>query len=277
MRNMEKSVVAFAPGHISGYFRRVDGVSAKDTGSLGAGLVTDRGVYVKMRAASKTTVKINGREADGWLIKKVLDKRHAAVEVTTELPIGAGFGMSAAGLLAGFYAANEVFSLGMTATEISEAAHEIEVNCGTGLGDVAAESCGGIVVRTRPGIAGVESRIFSDEVFYAVSFGEINTADVITSSEMMKRVSDAFPMRKPESVEEFMDNSLAFTLNSGLATDDVAKVLNACKEAGVRAAMTMLGRGVFACGAGAYNVLSRFGVPFTLKVNKTGPYVMEVV
>ncbi|HJJ48454.1 MAG TPA: GHMP kinase [Methanocorpusculum sp.] len=274
---MGKSAVAFAPGHISGYFKRIDGPTARETGSLGAGVVTDKGVYVRMKEAKTTDVKINGHTADGWLIEKVLDGRTASVDVTTELPIGAGFGMSAAGLLASFYAANELFSLNMTKDEIFEAAHEIEVECKTGLGDVAAESGGGIVVRTKPGIFGVETRIFPETELYALSFGEIKTSDVITSRDKMQQVSDAFPEKIPSGIEEFMENSLSFTKKSGLTTPRVSEILDACAAHKIPASMTMLGEGVFAFGHAAKAVLEQFGTPYSLKISKTGPYIMEIL
>jgi Predicted archaeal kinase (sugar kinase superfamily) len=274
---MGKTAVAFAPGHISGYFRRIDGETLRETGSLGAGVVTDKGVYVKMTQAKETAVKINGREADGWLIEKVLEGRTARVEVTTELPIGAGFGMSAAGLLASFYAANELFSLDMSKDDIFEAAHEIEVECKTGLGDVAAESGGGIVVRTKPGIFGVETRMYPDAELYALSFGEMKTSDVITSPEKMQQVADAFPGRLPQNIEEFMANSLSFTKKSGLATPRVMQILDYCASCGAAASMTMLGEGVFAFGPSAKAALEKFGTPYSLKISRTGPYVMEIL
>ncbi|HJJ28683.1 MAG TPA: GHMP kinase [Methanocorpusculum sp.] len=274
---MAKSALAFAPGHISGYFRRVDGRTARETGSLGAGVVTDKGVFVKMTGAKITSVKINGQIADGWLIEKVLDGRTAQVEVTTELPIGAGFGMSAAGLLASFYAANELFSLGMTKEDILEATHAIEVESKTGLGDVAAEAGGGIVVRTEPGISGVKMRMYPQTELYALSFGGIKTSDVITSPEKMQQVSAAFPEKLPANVEEFMANALSFTKKSGLATPRIMKILDFCASRNIPASMTMLGEGVFTFGPKAKAALEQFGTPYALKVSKTGPYLMEIL
>ena len=59
---MERTAVAFAPGHISGYFRRIDGATPAETGSCGAGLVIDRGVTAAVRPADRTTVVIT----DDW-------------------------------------------------------------------------------------------------------------------------------------------------------------------------------------------------------------------
>ena len=45
---MGRRVVAFAPGHISGYFQRIDGTTTGSTGSIGAGIVINRGVTLTM-------------------------------------------------------------------------------------------------------------------------------------------------------------------------------------------------------------------------------------
>ncbi len=273
---MGRRVVAFAPGHISGYFQRIDGKTVGSTGSIGAGIVIDRGVTITMTEADASCISMNSAD-DGWLIKEVLRTLGvtASVSVNAAMPIGAGFGMSAAGLLATYHAANRLYDLGYSETELAELAHDFEVRHGTGLGDVAAAAGGGIVVRTSAGIAGVERRIFSDEPIYAVSFGSIPTPDIITSPEKMEMVRAAFPESIPTDLEGVMKNSRAFSEKSGLLTPRLKEILAACDAAGVSASMTMLGDGVFACGDAARNVLAAFGDVYTLSVSKTGPVIFE--
>jgi len=274
---MGRSCITFAPGHISGYFKRVDGISAQTTGSLGAGIVIDKGVTVEMHEASEIRIEISDGSMDDWLIREVLTSLDvtAEVRVIVDLPIGAGFGMSAAGLLAAYSAANCVFQLGMTAQDIAAAAHEFEVAHGTGLGDVAAATGGGLVVRTHPGISGVTTRLYPEEEFWTISFGGISTHDVITSHEKMEQVAAAFPEQEPATLAEFMENSLSFTEKSGLLPPDLLPVLAACKAAGVPASMTMLGNGVFAVGPAAEKVLKQFGEPILLHVSRSGPVILE--
>ena len=50
---MEKASVAFCPGHISGYFRPLRGVSPEKTGSAGAGIVISEGVTVQVKPSSR--------------------------------------------------------------------------------------------------------------------------------------------------------------------------------------------------------------------------------
>lgn len=276
---MAESVVAFAPGHISGYFKRIDADTVQRTGSIGAGIVIDKGVYVKMSHSEITHVTINGDETDSWLISEVLNQfgLTADVEVNSEMPIGSGFGMSAAGLLAAYYAADNLFELNLSKEEIASKSHAAEVKHGTGLGDVAAENVGGLVIRTKPGIHGVYKRIYPKKSeFCAVTLGKINTPDVISSKEMMEKVYNAFPENIPADIEEFMADSIEFSRNSGLMTKDVERIIADCESQGVMASMTMLGEGVFAYGENAESILKKYGKTYNLKINFTGPCIKHV-
>ena len=274
---MGRRVVVFAPGHISGYFQRVDGTTTGTTGSLGAGIVISRGVRLIMSEADSSCISIKNSTDDGWLIKEVLRTLgvSASVTVDAEMPIGAGFGMSAAGLLASYHAANRLFDLGYSDAELTALAHDFEVRHGTGLGDVAAAAGGGIVVRTSAGIEGVEKRIFTDEPIYAVSFGAISTPDIITSPEKMEKVREAFPACEPNDLGSLMENSRSFAEKSGLLTPRLKEILAACDAENIQASMTMLGEGIFAFGKDAKSILSKFGEVYTLSVSKTGPVILE--
>ncbi len=283
---MERTAVAFAPGHISGYFRRVDGDTPAATGSCGAGCVIDRGVCATVTPAARTTVTITDTLPEGdriirygsALIEELLESLgvSARVETAAGMPIGAGFGMSAAAILATLTATNAVFALEMSPEDIAKMAHAVEVSHNTGLGDVAAAAGGGVVIRNGPGLAGVSRRMFPDTVFWAVTFGSIFTPDIIGSPEQMRRVTAAFPAGEPQTIPEFLQVSREFAEASGLIPGELRPVLDACDRARVPASMTMLGCGVFAEGPAAGAVLSRFGTAVPLKIYPTGPVLLEV-
>ncbi|HJJ57214.1 MAG TPA: GHMP kinase [Methanocorpusculum sp.] len=273
---MERRVVrAFAPGHISGYFKRIDGNSPRETGSIGAGIVIDKGVSVILKKSSETRITLKNSTEDSWLVKDVLDSLEITADVTVdaEMPIGAGFGMSAAGLLALYHAANELFSLGLSSDEISEKAHEFEVIHGTGLGDVAAASKSGVIIRTKPGVNGISKQIHSNEQIYALTFGKIATPDVIGSKEKMQAVSRAFPDTIPNTLDDLMNNSRSFAEKSGLLTERLKSILKNCDDEGVLASMTMLGDGIFAIGKNARKILEKYGHVYELHVASSGPFV----
>jgi pantoate kinase len=284
----QRTVTAFCPGHISGYFRRVEGESVAATGSTGAGIVISEGVKATVRPADSLLVTVNRNDAAGNLVcyshaspplEYILGKLGVIVSVTTEcrLPIGAGFGLSAAALLATLTAVNRSCSLGLTPHDIAALAHDAEVVHRTGLGDVAACQGGGRVVRIGPGIDGTIKRYFDlPERIYAVSFGPISTPSVLGSREQMERVSAAFPSRPPENALEFFKISRKFAEKSGLLTGEAGAVIHMCDDNNIPASMTMLGNGVFAYGRKAQDLLSAYGEVYTFTLAKEGARVVEV-
>lgn len=278
---MVRTAVAFSPGHISGYFRRIEGGDAATTGSVGAGVVIDEGVRSTVEVAGETSVRVLQRghvSAGSPPVEYALDRIGVFARVTTEcrLPIGAGFGLSAAALLATLTAANSLFDLGIPEDGVAAIAHEAEVVHHTGLGDVAACRGGGVACRKAPGINAEISRFYPEEPVYAVSLGPLPTASVLTSEETMGRVAAAYPGRCPHDLTDLCGLSRSFAERSGLIAPDVRRVLEACDAAGIPASMTMLGNGVFAAGAAAEGVLARFGEVYKLGVARQGPYLIEV-
>jgi pantoate kinase len=195
----------------------------------------------------------------------------AAVETECRLPIGAGFGLSAAALLATLTAASRSHGLGLSPHAIAALAHEAEVVHRTGLGDVAACQGGGRVVRDGPGIDAPIRRSFDlPGPLCAVSFGPISTPTVLGSREQMARVAAAFPARTPADAKEFFSLSCGFAEASGLLTPEARTVIRRCRKNGIRAGMTMLGNGVFAYGPGAPALLGKYGEVFPFTVAAAG-------
>jgi pantoate kinase len=287
--HMVRGVIAFCPGHISGYFKRVIGRDAATTGSIGAGIVISEGVLVRVKLSNHMSVRICRNERSAALtvvahesppLAYAMNRLSIKASVTTEcrLPIGAGFGLSAAALLATLTALDTLFELGMSEEDIAHAAHEAEIVHHTGLGDVAACRGGGFVVRTHAGIKAPFHRYLSlPGPIYAVSFGPIHTPSVLEADERMEQVASAFPDTEPENIQEFFRYSRTFAERSGLLTPQIRAVLDRCDELNIPASMTMLGNGVFAYGKEAERVLSRFGLTYAMGVAVNGPHVVEVI
>jgi pantoate kinase len=281
------AVAAFCPGHISGYFKRIPGDTIASTGSIGAGIVISEGVTATVKPSDTTVISVRQRSSIGIsfevasgspILTDVMEQLGMTASVITEciLPIGAGFGLSAAALLATLTALNHLFNRGMSAEEIARCAHAAEVTHRTGLGDVAACQGGGRVIRSGPGIHGrIERRFDMPEPLYALSFGPISTPAVLGSPVQMERVSSAFPKTTPENVEDFFRFSRQFSERSGLMTREVKNVTRLCDAAGVPAGMTMLGNGVFACGRKAHDLLVPFGHVYEFHVADTGVHIVE--
>ena len=284
---MNRSASAFCPGHISGYFRRVVGPDPLTTGSVGAGIVISEGVHATVTPADRTAITVLRSDATGKLARAAQDSAPlrtalatigVTADVTTRcrLPIGAGFGLSAAALLATLTALDRMYDLSLGERRIAHIAHETEVLHQTGLGDVVSCRGGGMVVRTTAGIDAPVIRFsgYTGPVF-AISFGPIHTPTVLVSDKQMAQVAAAFPSGEPASLPDFFTRARSFAEKSGLITQEVRSVLSACDDAGVPASMTMLGNGVFACGEDAGAVLSRSGELYRMKVATSGPAVVE--
>lgn len=279
-------VTAFCPGHISGYFLPVIHDDPTLSGSIGAGIVISEGVRVTAEKSDTSSVRIFQTDRTGQPHKipdsspLLMDLMRcmqvtASLETSCHLPIGAGYGMSAAALLGAVHALNVLYDLGLCSPDCARIAHRIEVMHRSGLGDVAACQGGGYVVRKTPGPDGEIIRHQDPRPLYALTIRPIRTSSVLSSPELMKRITMAFPKRIPERLEDIMTLSREFAEMSGLIPDEIMPVLSACDDAHIPASMTMLGCGVFALGRDAEAVLKRFGDVFRLRIAHGGPAILN--
>ncbi|MBN2733537.1 MAG: GHMP kinase [Methanomicrobiaceae archaeon] len=278
---MERTALAFCPGHISGWFKKVkdDGGAS---GSIGGGIVISEGVFSEAKKSDDIMVNVCRVDRTGNIISEktgsppieyALFKIGVKAEITTKtiLPIGAGFGLSAASLLSSIKAACELFELDLKDDEIAQLAHETEVRYKSGLGDVAACMNGGYICRKSPGIKGEIIRRYNmKRTISAVSFGSLPTDKVLKNKQIMEKITTAFKETCPKTPEDFFKVSREFTEDSGLISDKIREVLDECDLREIPAAMTMLGQGVFAYGEKAPAILSRFGEVYMMKMSKTG-------
>jgi pantoate kinase len=285
---MVRTAVAFCPGHISGYFRQVEGDSLLSTGSIGAGIVIDEGVCAEVTPADSPAIEVRRVDRTGTIMERFRDSAPlsyvmtrlgcpATVATECHLPISAGFGLSAAALLATITGLNAVYDLHLDEREVALLAHEAEIVHRTGLGDVAACRDGGVACRTGPGIDARIERIRNCRgPLAAVSFGPLETSTVLSSNARLRAVEAAYPGRCPDGIDDFFALSRSFARASGLVTEDVDAVLRTCEQEGVPASMTMLGRGVFAFGDRAEAVLAPFGEVYAMECAAHGVRLVEV-
>jgi pantoate kinase len=279
---MGRRAIGWSPGHLSGYFRMIGGDSPASTGSTGAGVVIRQGVTTVVEPSSAPQVVVSQRYPGGTLsvvattsppVEYAMERLGISARVTTEtdLPIGAGFGLSAAALLSTLSGLDHLFTLGLGRRGVAALAHEAEIVHRTGLGDVAACQGGGFDCRKGAGIDGEITRIPAEgEEISALTFGPISTPAVLSSADALARVDQAYPGRCPRDIEDFFRISRAFAEESGFLTPRIQKVLSACDRAGIPASMTMLGQGIFARGRGAEEVLAPFGQVLSLQVSGEG-------
>jgi len=284
---MEDPVVAWCPGHISGYFKPVYGKDFKKTGSLGAGFVINEGVIAEVRTAISTEVQVLRVNEDRRVIERagrsppieyLTDRLGVRAEITTKcrLPIAAGFGLSAAALLATATALNRLFSLGKTLQECAFIAHESEIMHHTGLGDIAACQGGGRDCRLGPGINAEIIRHYDVvEPVVAVTFGPLPSPHILGSQQVMEHIAGIYPNRCPHDPLDLFRLSREFAEKSGLITPEVRNALRRCDIEGVPASMTMIGNGVFGYGQKAVDVLGPLGEVFLLGTSNEGVRIVS--
>ncbi|MFB6235364.1 MAG: pantoate kinase [Halopenitus sp.] len=246
---------AFVPGHVTAFFSAHPADEPAAAGSRGAGLTLTDGVEVTVTEGDSLTV--DGDDVEVEPVERVLDTLdvEAAVDVETDLPIGAGFGVSGAAALGTALAANQTFDCGHSENDLIQIAHVAEVEAGTGLGDVVAQAHGGIPIRLEPGAPGygrIDAVPASTRVEY-VSFGELSTVDVLagdTSGLTAAGERALTTLERNPRLPTLVAAAQEFTKDAGLLVPEVAEAIDAVEDAGGDASMAMLGRTVFALGTG---------------------------
>lgn len=184
---MSDTVEAFVPGHVTGFFTIDRDDDPTKAGSRGAGLTLSEGVTVRVSPADRRAVELNGEVVEMAAAERVLRAldAEAVVHAETDLPVGAGFGVSGGVTLGTALAVNEVFDRTLSENELATVAHGAEVAAGTGLGDVVAQLRGGVPIRLEPGGPqhGVLDGIPRQARVEVRSFGELSTAEVIAPPE----------------------------------------------------------------------------------------------
>ena len=182
-----------------------------------------------------------------------------SIEHKVNVPIGAGFGTSAAFALGTSIGIARTMNMPITYNKAASIAHLAELEMGSGLGDVIAEICGGIVLRLKEGAPGVgnvdkildgsdsENNLF----VVAKSLGEIETSSIINDPSYKKKINQTgknllFEILKNPSPEFFMKLSRKFSEETQLMNDEVLEVVNVLQDETLGASMAMLGNTAFA-------------------------------
>ncbi|WP_254767723.1 pantoate kinase [Salinilacihabitans rarus] len=254
---MTDEATAFVPGHVTGFFSAHPDDDPTKAGSRGAGLTLTDGVEVTVRPADDPAVVLDGDRIEIEPVTTVLEtlEAPARVEAESDLPLGAGFGVSGALALGTALAANRVFDRRLSENELVTIAHGAEVQAGTGLGDVVAQARGGVPIRLEPGAPGhgkLDAVPARARVEY-VSFGDLSTAEVLsgdtgTLSRAGKRALSRV-VREP-TLASFVFASRRFAREADLLTPAVGEALAEVAAADGQASMAMLGDTVFALGTG---------------------------
>jgi pantoate kinase len=271
-----KRARAFSPAGISSFFeicdRTPDGKLIADPeriGARGGGFSLSKGVSTEVILAEaeekRIQVFINGEscpEAETtksvveMLTAKVSGNYSVTVVHRVEVPIGAGFGSSAAGALGTVLALSKVLGLNLTYNQLGRIAHVAEVKCRTGLGTVGPLLFGGCGLTIEPGAPGYalldRIPVSPDHRIIAGTFKPYPTKEMLSSQEKREIINEwgrktLMKILAEPSLENFMGACKEFAAGTGFVTKRVQKLIELSEKAGaIGAAQNMLGEAVHA-------------------------------
>ena len=244
--------MTFVSGSVTAIFSPFIHEKPERSGSYGVGFTIDAGVEAKW--IDKEEIFLNGERVSIPPVEIVIEELGGkGIELSTELPISCGFGVSGASALACGIELNLRCNLGLSLSDIADLAHKAEVISRTGLGDVVTQFHGGAIARLKPGnpsTAEVRRYVFKQEFDFLV-LGKLSTRDVLENEitgEKVRRAGENYLrefLKKP-SIESLFSCSKSFAVDSGLMDDEIMDVIEAVESDGGMASMVMLGRAVFA-------------------------------
>jgi len=288
-------VKAYSPSHITGIFAICDDRNPLYKGSIGCGIVLEAGCVTEVsvddtRPGIGIEIEIEGMEegevsTTEYVCRRMAGEHKYPVRVSSrfEVPIGAGFGASGAGALSTALALNARLSLGMTLNEVAQIAHLAEVENNMGLGDVIAETYGGVVIRKKPGPPGIgmiDNIILPPEelkISY-VTFGVKATREILQDASIIRSVNEAGRaalkelLKKPD-LDTFMRAARDFSLQTGLMSERCRDAIEAVAAEGKVASVAMLGETVFV--PGDSEALREFGEVRQSRISYSGARIIH--
>ena len=264
---MAGTSVAFSPCQITGFFRIHDGFKdANRIGSTGTGICVEQGVTTRVTlnpsSHRKDSILLNGRPLERAVVSRIVLRKFrekvgtfsARVSHSSELPVGCGYGTSGAGALSLAFATNENLGQPLKRLEAAQIAHVAEVEARTGLGTVASEFTGGVVVRLKPGAPGIGStqrfRFGQESRVVSGSFGPFRKTRVLGNVSLSDRVNSCAEnlvsrfLQKPDS-ERFVKLSRRFTECLSLKSARLDHAMRYLASQGFMSSMMMLGESLF--------------------------------
>ena len=266
MSSVIMMATAFCPAHITGFFKaELDKEDSKQLGSLGAGFSIQKGVKTTVTIRERTkhdisdfAIKVNGFESGDMRVSELVLSRFSVkgkfIDVTHDIdvPVGYGFGCSAAVALSLSIALNDALDCKLTKIQVAQIAHDIEIECRTGLGDVLASYHGGFEVRVKPGAPGIGQvkKINSKEKrdVIIICFNPISTKKFLKEKissinglggKMVKKLIES------NDTEEFQDMSVKFAKYVNVVTPKMNQVINLLHKNGIKCGVALFGETVF--------------------------------
>jgi pantoate kinase len=238
-------------------------------GARGGGFALNKGVSTEVIVAEAeeklVQVFINGEfcpeaETTKYVVEMLTAKVSANYDIkvnhSVEVPIGAGFGSSAAGALGTALALDKALGLHLTFNQLGRVAHVAEVQCRTGLGTVGPLLFGGCGLTLEPGAPGYARLdripVSLDYRMIVGTFRPYPTKEMLASQEKREIINEwgrktLQKILAEPSLENFMGACKQFAVETGFATERVQKLIELSEKAGaIGATQNMLGEAVHA-------------------------------
>ena len=261
---------AFCPAHITGFFKaHLDDNqdNLENLGSMGAGFSIKQGVTTRVKIQDKKDqvsnfkITTNGYQSDKidvseFVLNEFLklgefSNKFFEIEHNISIPVGYGLGSSGAVALSLSYALDQALQTKLEKTIIGKIAHNAEVNCKTGLGDVLASYHGGFEIRVKPGAPGIGhvEKISTEKIsIIMICFSPISTNKFI--KEQLSQINGlggkmVNRLLESKNYESFQDMSLEFAEYVNVMTPRMQKVVEELSNNNIKCGIALFGETIF--------------------------------
>ena len=261
---------AFCPAHITGFFKahldENQEISEK-LGSMGAGFSIKDGVTTHVIAVPKTNhdshfkISAQGYQSDKTDVSEFVLNEFLKlgdfgglffdINHKISIPVGYGLGSSSAVALSLAFALDQVLQTKLEKSTIGKIAHNAEVNCKTGLGDVLASYHGGFEIRIKPGAPGIGivEKLDTEPIsIIMICFSPISTNKFL--KERLSQINGlggkmVDRLQKSKNYEHFQDMSLEFAKYVDVMTPRMEKMIEVLKQRKIKCGVALFGETVF--------------------------------
>jgi len=262
--------MAFCPAHVTGFFKAYLDNNQKFSeklGSMGAGFSIKEGVTTSVRITPKTSQKSGFKiSAQGYQPDKtnvsefVLNEflklgnfEELFFDITHKIsvPVGYGLGSSSAVALSLAFALDKALQTKLQQKVIGKIAHNAEVNCKTGLGDVLASYFGGFEIRVKPGAPGIGKveKIKTEPIsIVMICFSPISTNNFL--KEKLSQINGlggkmVNKLLESKDYEHFQDMSLEFAKYVDVITPRMRTIIEELTCNKIKCGVAFFGETIF--------------------------------
>jgi pantoate kinase len=246
-------------------------------GSRGVAICVETGMTTRVEKSESMDVRFNGIPIDNSIQEECAKELSFTGKIFSysDLPPSSGFGLSAGAALTTCAA---IMGNDTKSGRVYELAHKIELQRGTGLGDVQSQMTGGFHIRVKGGSFpySVTERILEDSIdLLILPFKKKTpTGEVIESpsnlEEIVRNGKKAFKafMKRPTLQNAFVLGK-KFAFDSGLVSPKSEKILN--DLSGEFASISLIGDSIISLySRESLDVLRKYGDPIKTSISSTG-------